>query len=272
MPPLREGAAEHVYNTLPLLYWTACHNQGIQAVDRAILDTQGTIVRDWPHARELLQQGHDFDVVLSESELEAAYDYASYTLLHCIIQDNSIVPALRSADVWHMKLTGHGERSVRALPECDLERMAASQHNLDVSVHLPSGCLGRLDPVPAVVMTSAPTGALIRVDMSALSDRLEVSESLFLVERQYRVRHDFYVAQGTFLIALHSDDPDAERAWQRWVPNSEFFYQDILVQCGRESVTVNARRGCLKQSDAASELPPRFIETPNTLAAVTQEA
>ena len=267
-PMLRQDAATHIYNILPLLYWTAFHEQGIQAVDRGIQDTAGHVVRDWPHAREMLQQGREIDVVLSDHELETAYEYAAFTLAFCIEHDNAILGPLRTADVWHMEMTGHGERAARELPEDDLQRMAASRHTLDVNVPVATGRLGRLDPEPAVVLTSQRTGALVRVDMSALSDRLEVSEALFLVESQHKARHDLYVSHGTFLIALHQDDRKTERAWQRWVPNAAFFYQTMLVQCGRQVVTVNARRECRQQAGAAAMMPPQFIETPHTLGPV----
>lgn len=267
-PMLREDAAAHVYNTLPLIYWTACQQQGIREVNQAILDTQGRVVRDWPHAREMLQQGREIEVVLDDHELESAYEYAGATLLFCIQHDNAIMAPLRTDDVWHMEMTGHGERAARQLPERDLKRLAASCHTLDVNVPLTTGRIGRLDPEPAVAMTSRPTGALIRVDMSGLSDRLEVSEALFLVESQHKARHDLYVGQGTFLVPLYRDDRKTERAWQRWVPNVAFFYQTMLVQCGRQVVTVNAKRDSMKQRGAAAMMPPQFIETPHTLGPV----
>lgn len=265
---MREDAAIHVNNTLPLIYWTACHQRGIREVNQAILDTQGRVVRDWPHAQEMLQQGREVDVFLTDYELRSAYAYAAATLLFCIQHDNAIMGPLRTADVWHMEMTGHGERSVSQIPERDLKRMSTSRHTLNVTVPLATGRIGRLDPEPAVVMTSQPTNALIRVDMSLLSDRHDVSEALFLVESQHKARHDLYVAQGTFLVALYRDDRKTERAWQRWVPNVAFFYQTMLVQCGRQVVTVNAKRESTKQRGAAALLPPQFIETPHTLGPV----
>lgn len=268
IPMLREDAATHIYNVLPLVYWTACHQQGIQAVDQAIRDTGGMVVRDWPHAKAMLQTGREINVELNEHELNSAFEYAAFTLLFCIEHDNAILSPLRAADIWHMEMTGHGERSTRVLSERDVKRMAASSHTLDVTAPLATGRIGRLDPEPAVVMTPQPTGALVHVDMSGLSSSHSISDALFLVERQHKARHDLYVSQGTFLVALYRDDPKAKRAWQRWVPNTAFFYQTMLVQCGRQIVTVNAKRTSPKQAGAAAMLPPQFIETPHTLGPV----
>ncbi len=146
--------------------------------------------------------------------------------------------------------------------------MATSQHTLRATAPLPKGRVGRKDPEPAVVLSRHPTGALIQVDMSSMDVELAISDTLFMVESQHRVRHDLYVSQGTFLVPVHNNDPATLAAWKRWVPYSEFFYHTIEVLCGRQRVAVTAERTDPVQAARASEFPPSFIETPHTIGPV----